>query len=206
MHKIGIIDYGVGNIGSIQNMINRIGGESFVVNNHKQVEAADKLILPGVGHFDYGVSRLEEQNLFDSIVYYAKQIQRPILGICLGAQLMTRSSEEGTKLGLNLFDADVLHFSKLSTLSGIRIPHMSWSYVDFVKESNLTNNLPEKSKFYFVHSYFINSYSKEDILCTAKYGNSFVAGLQKDNLTALQFHPEKSHKFGMSLLNNFLSI
>jgi glutamine amidotransferase len=203
---IGIVDYGVGNIGSIQNMIRRLGGESFIVNNKQAVLAANKLILPGVGHFDHGMNKLIERDLVNPLKLYMEFYRKPLLGICLGAQLLTKRSEEGKLDGLGYFNAEVLHFSKLFHSSNIRVPHMGWNYVHFENDGRLLLNLPEKSKFYFVHSYYISSKEESEVLCTCDYGYQFVAGLHKNNVWAVQFHPEKSHKYGMQLLQNFMNL
>ncbi len=206
MLKVGIVDYGAGNIGSIQNMIRRLGGESFIVQDAQSVLSADKIVLPGVGNFDHGMKMLIDKNLVDPIKEYVSLKQRPLLGICLGAQLLTKKSEEGSLAGFGFFEAEVLHFSKLPNTENIRIPHMGWNYIQFENEKQLLCNLPEMPRFYFVHSYYMQSTVASEVLCTANYRTPFAAGLQKDNVWAVQFHPEKSHKYGMRLFQNFLNM
>jgi glutamine amidotransferase len=206
MQKVGIIDYGAGNIGSIQNMIRRLGGESFVVQDPAILLKADKLVLPGVGSFDHGMMMLMQAGLINPIMEYLEVVQRPFLGICLGAQLLTRKSEEGTINGLGFFDAEVRHFSRLSNSQQIRIPHMGWNYIQYKSEMQLLSNLPNSPRFYFVHSYYIDSNKDSEILCTANYKTPFVAGLHKKNVWAVQFHPEKSHKYGKQIFHNFLNL
>jgi glutamine amidotransferase len=206
MHKVGIIDYGAGNIGSIQNMIRRLGGSSFIIQSPNEIINAEKIILPGVGRFDYGMGMLNNNNLVDSIKHFIGVLQRPLLGICLGAQLLAKRSDEGKLDGFGFFDAEVLHLSKLSNSESIRIPHMGWNYIQYVTENELLNNLPESPRFYFVHSYYLKSNIPSDVLCTANYYTPFIAGLHKDNVWAVQFHPEKSHKYGAQLLHNFLKL
>ncbi len=203
---ISIIDYGAGNIGSIVNMIRRLGGTSKIVSSPDEILGADKLILPGVGHFDHGMKMLSDNNLVEAVKAYVQQKERPLLGICLGAQLLTQRSEEGTMPGFGFFDAEVLHFSKLPNEENIRIPHMGWNTIQFENETELLKNLPENPRFYFVHSYYMHSNQPSDVLCTAAYKTPFAAGLHKDNIWAVQFHPEKSHKFGMRLFQNFLEL
>jgi glutamine amidotransferase len=206
IQKIGIIDYGAGNIGSIQNMIRRLGGDSFIVQDAQKLMASEKLVLPGVGNFDHGMQMLTDKNLIDPIKTFMHFKKRPLLGICLGAQLLTKKSEEGQLQGFGFFDAEVLHFSKLANTENIRIPHMGWNYIQYANEKQLLCNLPEQPKFYFVHSYYIKSHASTEVLCTANYKTPFAAGLQKDNVWAVQFHPEKSHKYGIQLFQNFLNL
>jgi glutamine amidotransferase len=204
--KIGIIDYGAGNIGSIQNMIRRLGGESYIVQDAQAVMAADKLVLPGVGNFDHGMQMLIDKNLVEPIKAFMNSKQWPLLGICLGAQLLTKKSEEGQLSGLGFFDAEVLHFSKLENTENIRIPHMGWNFIHYEDDKHLLCNLPQQPRFYFVHSYYLHSNASSEVFCTANYKTPFAAGLQKDNVWAVQFHPEKSHKYGMQLFQNFLNL
>lgn len=198
---IAIIDYGAGNIGSIINMLNRLGQDCEVTNEPARIKTATKLILPGVGKFDYGMTKLIESGLTEILNEKVLIEKIPILGICLGAQLMTKSSEEGKIPGLSWFNAEVLKFNH-----ELRVPHMGWNSVHPMIDDILTSNLPEEPRFYFVHSYYINSFSPSEVMFTTTYGHEFVSGLKKDNIYAVQFHPEKSHKFGIRLFENFLSI
>jgi glutamine amidotransferase len=129
-----------------------------------------------------------------------------ILGICLGAQLMTKKSEEGKIAGLGWFDAEVKRFSFTNEKKNLRIPHMGWNYVTIKKETKLTKDLPECPKYYFVHSYYLHPNNPDDILMTSNYGTDFVSALNHDNIYAVQFHPEKSHKYGLKIFQNFLSL
>lgn len=203
---VGIINYGVGNIGSIENMLLRIPVEYIIINSPEEIFKVDKLILPGVGKFDYGMSQLMEKNLVGSIKDFALVLKKPILGICLGAQLMLKGSEEGHLPGLGLFDGISSHFSKLVSKNAIRIPHMGWSNVELSKSIKILDNIELPARFYFVHSYFMTTNNKEDIMFTSIYGGKFISGLNKSNIYAVQFHPEKSHKFGLKLLENFIKI
>lgn len=204
--RIGIIDYGAGNILSIKNMINRLGFESFITNDPIKIKSAEKIILPGVGNYDFGMSKIQKLGITESLKEMAIEKQTPILGICLGAQLMCNSSEEGVLPGLGFFDASVVRFDKSRLINNQKIPHMGWNEVKLLKESILFNNFPDSKRFYFVHSYHFFSNDKEIALCETTYGYPFLAALQSKNIFAVQFHPEKSHKFGMKMIQNFLTI
>jgi glutamine amidotransferase len=203
---IGIINYGVGNIGSIENMLSRMSVEYMIISSPEEIFKVDKLILPGVGKFDYGMNMLIENNLVDAIKEYALVLKRPILGICLGAQLMLKSSEEGEMSGLGFFDGKSVHFSKLISQNNIRIPHMGWSNVVLNKNIKILDNIELPARFYFVHSYYMTTDNKDDIMFTSIYGDEFISGLHKSNIYAVQFHPEKSHKYGLKMLENFIKI
>lgn len=198
---VTIIDYGAGNIGSIINMLHSLGQDCEVTNEPDKIKMASKLILPGVGKFDYGMTKLAEYGLIEILNKRVLIEKIPILGICLGAQLMTKSSEEGEIPGLSWFDAEVIKFN-----NQLRVPHMGWNSVNPCTEDIMTFNLPDDSRFYFVHSYYIHSSNPDEVMFTSTYGHEFVSGLKKGNIYAVQFHPEKSHKFGIRLFENFLSI
>jgi glutamine amidotransferase len=196
---ICIIDYGVGNIGSIQNMIKKIGYESVVSSDINIIKEADKLLLPGVGSFDHAIKKLKEYNLFELLNTEVMINKKPILGICLGMQIMTNGSDEGEEKGFGWIDAYVHKFKS----NDLKIPHMGWNLVNIEKEDTLSINLYEENRFYFVHSYCVKCENNNDILFTTDYGIKFVSGFSKENIYGVQFHPEKSHKFGKKLLENF---
>jgi glutamine amidotransferase len=202
---IYIVDYGIGNLGSIENIILRTGGEVRISSNPTEIEKATKLILPGVGNFDYGMKKLNESGLNELIEQKALKEKIPTLGICLGAQMMCKSSEEGIEPGLGWFDANVKKFDFLDNAQ-LRVPHMGWNFVKTKKDSLITKDLAENSRFYFVHSYHMLPNVKEDLLFETSYGYNFASGLQRDNLYALQFHPEKSHSFGKQIFKNFINL
>lgn len=200
---ITIIDYGMGNLGSIANMIKRIGYTSEITSDADKITNAEKIILPGVGKFDKAMQNLVNLKLIDIIKDKALYKQTPILGICLGMQLMAKTSEEGKEKGLGLIDASVKRFS-FPKDEQLKIPHMGWNLINIQKESKLTSNLPFEPRFYFVHTYHLVCNMQKDVLTTTDYGYNFHSSFAKGNIMGVQFHPEKSHKFGMQLLKNFI--
>ena len=202
--NIVIVNYGMGNLGSIQNMIRKIGYSSIISNQQSDIESADKLILPGVGHFDRGMEQLENLKLIEVLNQKVLVEKKPVLGICLGMQLMCNGSEEGGKAGLKWMDIDFIKFKVEQAVLPIKIPHMSWNFVQPAKSSRLLDALPEHSRFYFVHSYHAVARQLSDTLLTTTYGYEFLSAFEKDNILGVQFHPEKSHKFGFQLLKNFI--
>lgn len=200
---ISVVDYGVGNLGSIVNMFKHVGVSATVVGDASQLSRATKILLPGVGSFDHAMRRIDESGLRDVLTRKALEDRIPILGICLGMQLMTRGSEEGVLPGLGWVDADVRRFPSDKNL---KVPHMGWNEVHAVKESPLTSQLPEDARFYFVHSYRVHMDRPSDSLLRCGYGVEFDAAFSVGNLYGAQFHPEKSHRFGMQLFRNFGAI
>ena len=202
---IGIIDYGMGNTGSILNMLKKIGAEAIITNEKQILEQADKIILPGVGTFDQGMYHLQNLNLIDFLRNQAIHKQIPFLGICLGMQLLGRKSEEGNLpvVGLQLIPFDNVRFNFASD-SNLKIPHMGWDAVDFTQQNPLLTGLEGKQRYYFVHSYHAVCDNQDNVLMTCEYGYKFAAAVRKDNIYGVQFHPEKSHKLGLKLLENFV--
>ncbi len=203
---ITIVDYGCGNLGSIQNMIKKIGGKAQISSDALQIASADKLILPGVGAFDTGIKNLHDKGLWDVLNKRVLEDKVPILGICLGMQLMTKSSEEGVLPGLSWIEAETKRFDFDNLSEKRKIPNMGWNYIQLKKNSILFNGMYENPKFYFVHSYYVNCNQQEDVLAQAEYGNIYDCAFEKDNIFGVQFHPEKSHKYGMKLLENFTAL
>jgi glutamine amidotransferase len=200
---IAVIDYGMGNVGSIINIFRKIGVDSILTNDIEQIDKADKLILPGVGAFDKGMNNLNESGLADAIKKHATENQKPLLGICLGMQLLGRSSEEGTERGLGLIPFDNKRF-RFESNTDLKIPHMGWDIaVSTIKDDSLVEGLESVQRYYFVHSYHAVCDSAESVLMRCEYGYSFTAAVKRGNIYGVQFHPEKSHKFGMALLENF---
>jgi glutamine amidotransferase len=201
--NIVIIDYGMGNVGSISNMLKYLGAKATISNDFSAIKNADKLILPGVGHFDKAMENITRHSLQGVIHEMALEKKKPFLGICLGMQLMCNSSDEGKSPGLKLVDAEVKKFN-FPNNKELKIPHMGWNYIQPKKPSNILNGLDQKSRFYFVHSYFVECAIDIDVLTETNYGNPFVSSFEQNNLIGVQFHPEKSHRFGMTLFKNFL--
>ncbi len=200
---VTIIDYGIGNLGSIQNMFKRIGADSLISSDINIISKADKIILPGVGAFDNGISKLNEYGLTEVLNHKAMDDKVPILGICLGMQLMTEKSEEGKQKGLGWVKGKTVRFKFEGENKKIKIPHMGWNTIEIKGESPVLNNMNPESRFYFVHSYHVDLYKYPDSLCLTNYGYDFVSFFQYANIIGVQFHPEKSHKYGMKLLSNF---
>jgi len=199
---IAIVNYGMGNLASINNMLKKIGAKSEITSDPARIRSAQKLILPGVGAFDTGMKRLADLGLMDVLNEQVRQRGIPVLGICLGMQLMTAGSEEGALSGLAWIDADTRRFRPLEN-SALKVPHMGWNVVRSEKPSALLRNCVGEQRFYFVHSYYVCCRSRADVLLTSDFAGTFDAGFERANIMGVQFHPEKSHRFGMSLLRNF---
>lgn len=199
---VGIINYGLGNLGSIQNMLKVIGEKSIISSNPEELDKCDRYILPGVGAFDAGMKKLSESGLDVYIKEKANNEKKPILGICLGMQLLGRKSEEGTLPGLGLIPFDNIRFRVDDT--DLKVPHMGWDIVEFKQDNPLLRGLEGTQRYYFVHSYHAQCDSKKNVLMTCDYGYEFAASVVKNNIIGVQFHPEKSHDFGMALLRNFV--
>jgi glutamine amidotransferase len=201
---IAIVDYDMGNVASVANMLKRIGAQSVLTRDPAVLASAERIILPGVGAFDKGMRNLAEFGLRDALDDAALERRVPILGICLGMQLLTERSEEGNEAGLGWIQAKTVRF-RFPPESQLKIPHMGWNYVRPVKANPLVSNT-ERSRFYFVHGYYVECNRKEDVLATATYGSEFSCVVGRDNIFGVQFHPEKSHRFGMGLLEGFLRV
>lgn len=200
-----IVDYGMGNLGSIVSMFKKIGVDAKISSDKKEIENATKILLPGVGAFDAAMNKIEEQGLKQILNYKALEQKVPVLGICLGMQLLTNSSEEGKLSGLGWIPAKTMKFS-FSKESGLKVPHMGWNLVKKYRESSLTSGFDDEYRFYFVHSYFVKCENPDNVILSTTHGIEFDAAIQKDNIYGAQFHPEKSHRFGMKLLKNFSDI
>ncbi|ODS41279.1 MAG: imidazole glycerol phosphate synthase, glutamine amidotransferase subunit [Candidatus Altiarchaeales archaeon WOR_SM1_79] len=200
-----IVDYGVGNLGSILNMFKKIGVNARISSNIQDIEEAKKIILPGVGAFDNAMENLKNLGMIPILNKKVIKNKTPILGICLGMQLLTKGSEEGSLEGLGWIDAETVRF-RLGDNRSLKIPHMGWNTIDIRKESCLYGDMYEEPRFYFVHSYYVKCNNPENSLTTTNHGIEFCSSVMEDNILGVQFHPEKSHKFGMKLLKNFAEL
>lgn len=202
---IVIVDYGLGNLASVSNMFKKIGVKDVIVSKDKDViKNATKLLLPGVGAFDAGMTNLENSGLIPLLNKKVLEEKIPILGICLGMQLLTKKSEEGLMQGLGWIDAETVRF-KLDPILKLKVPHMGWNYIA-VKKKNPLIDTESKNRFYFVHSYYVKCLDESQSLATSHFGNDFTCMVNKNNIYGAQFHPEKSLKFGMKFLKNFSEI
>ena len=200
---IAIIDYGMGNLGSIANMLRKIGAEAVVTSDPVILDAADRLILPGVGAFAQGMAHLAERGLVPLLDRRVRDEGVPVLGICLGMQLFTRHSEEGNVDGLGWIDAETRRFGAVRAPSPMRVPHMGWNTVAATRPHPLLTDLPPDPRFYFVHSYHVVCADRCDELGSTTYGYEFTSVIHRANIVGTQFHPEKSHRYGLRLLENF---
>lgn len=201
---IAIVNYGVGNLGSIANMLKKVGLPSTIASDETSIARAEKLILPGVGAFDNGMQNLRARGLVEILNQQVIEKRKPILGLCLGMQLLTLGSEEGSESGLGWLDAITVRFTfDGASAAPLKVPHMGWNYILPKRADPLFADLPDEPRFYFVHSYHLVCSNVNDVLASAKYGYDFPAMVQRGNIYGAQFHPEKSHKYGMALLKNF---
>jgi glutamine amidotransferase len=199
---IVIVDYGLGNLGSIVNMFKRLGIEAIVSSDPSTVKTASRLVLPGVGAFDHGMKNLRSREL-EGPLTERMNAGAPILGICLGAQLMTRGSEEGSEPGLGWLDIATVRFDHKRCARELKVPHMGWSDVVIERATPLFPDPQEQARFYFVHSYHFVCDSPDEVATTSTYGYSFASSFARRNVFGVQYHPEKSHRFGMTLLKRF---
>jgi glutamine amidotransferase len=204
MSNAVIVDYGMGNLASIVNVGKAAGGRLSISSAPDELRAADKIILPGVGAFDRGMSNLRDRGLIDVLNDAVLNRGIPVLGICLGMQLFTRRSEEGTAAGLGWIAADTVRFNPAEA-KGLRVPHMGWNNITVAAQDKVRAAMPDEPRFYFAHSYHVRCDSESDVLAWTDYGYRFPAMLRHGNIVGVQFHPEKSHKFGIALMRNFLA-
>ena len=200
-----IPDLGIGNLPSIIRMAERVGASCSVTRDPGELAGADKIIFAGVGAFDHGMTALNDGGWREALETAAIERKVPLIGICLGMQILCKTSEEGKLPGLGWIDADVLRFRQ-DPAGSLRIPHMGWNTLRICRENPLISPTEEEQRFYFVHSYRVVCRQREDVIAVADYGGEFVAAFQKGNIFGVQFHPEKSHRFGMALLKRFLEL
>jgi glutamine amidotransferase len=200
-----IVDYGVGNFASIKDILKKVGADAIISSDEKDILNADKLILPGVGAFDTCASKLQASGLSNALNKKVLEERTPVLGVCVGMQLLMEGSEEGQLPGLNWIKGRIIKFKLDQLPANLKIPHMGWAEVHLNKSSRLFSDMYEEPRFYFVHSYHPQVDNPDDALVYATHGYPFVAGMEHENIMGVQFHPEKSHKFGMKLLHNFVT-
>jgi glutamine amidotransferase len=200
--SVVIVDYGLGNVRSIQNMLRRLEVPTSISRDPAVILEADRLILPGVGAFDTAMTLLDASGARPALEEAVRDRGTLVLGICLGMQLLCRSSEEGGMKGLGWIAADT---KRLPKAPGLRIPHMGWDWVEPTRRSRLFVEPDADLRFYFVHSFAVVCDDESDVLATTQHGQPFTSAIEHENVLGVQFHPEKSHRFGMSLLRNFVS-
>lgn len=202
--NIGVLDIGLGNIRSIERMLFKAGSTPIVIDSPSQLNSITKIILPGVGHFDAGMKRLKETGFDLALIDSASNSQLVLLGICLGMQLLCGQSEEGILPGLGLIDANVERFA--IDQPGLKLPHMGWNNVKSAKANPLLPDLSYANRFYFVHSFKVIPTNPDIMIGTTNYSGDFCSAFQQCNIFGVQFHPEKSHRFGMELFKRFISL
>ena len=202
---LAIVDYGMGNLHSVKKKLDRLKTTSSITSNPRDIIKADKIILVGVGHFAKAMKNIQELDLLDALSEVAIIKKKPVLGICLGMQLMAKDSEEGNTEGLGWLDANVRKMQVDDTLK-FKIPHTGWNKITQSKKSHLMKGIPELSEFYFVHSYYLRPNETSNILNETEYCFKFTSAIEKDNIFGVQYHPEKSHDVGEVLLKNFISL
>ena len=200
MSKIVIVNYGLGNLRSVQKAFERAGADVVISSDLNIIRKADKLVLPGVGHFSEGMRKLRETELISVLNEQVLNKKKPILGICLGMQLMTKYSEEANVDGLKWIDAETKKFNV-----SLKIPHIGWNTIE-LQENKLMDNLNVKDDFYFTHSYYVTSNIKNSKLLYTEYEINFISGFASENIYGVQFHPEKSHSSGIKLIKNFINL
>lgn len=203
--KVAIIDYGSGNHFSVQKKLSLLGFDAVATADAAIIADASKIILPGVGHFGNAMKNLQDLQLVDILNEEVITKKKPILGICLGMQLMAKSSDEGSATGLGWIDAKVVHF-KIENQLKFKVPHTGWNQMKAEKKSAILNDLPENPEFYFVHAFHFQCNDEADILGTTNYESRFVSAIEKGNIYGMQFHPEKSHDVGLQLIKNFVEL
>lgn len=203
---ITIVDYGLGNVQAIANIYKRLEVPVTLARSAAELGGATHVILPGVGAFDWAMSRLDASGMRATLDDLVLQQRRPVLGICVGMQMMARSSDEGHAAGLGWLDAGVKVFDDARFTGSTHLPHMGWNDIEPVRTDGLLRDLGERPRFYFLHSYYFAPNDPADVLASADYGGRFACAVQRGNIHGVQFHPEKSHAWGIQLLKNFASL
>jgi glutamine amidotransferase len=203
--NVSVVDYGMGNLHSVYRKLVQLGAHPTITSDYKLILNADKIVLPGVGHFSKAIENLKQLGIDDVLNEAVLIKKKPILGICLGMQLMARESEEGSALGLGWIDAKVVKFNVQDKIR-YKVPQTGWNGIRACKESLLLTGITDKDEFYFLHSYHYKEGQKQDELASTEYEYRFVSAIEKENIFGTQFHPEKSHDSGARLLQNFIQL
>jgi glutamine amidotransferase len=203
--KIIVLDYGTGNLSSVKRVFERLSVEVIVSSSPGDVETADKIVMPGVGHFDTAMAHLRKLDLIDALDRAVLIRRRPILGICLGMEVMAADSEEGRASGLGWLDAKAVRFS-ISDNTRFKVPHMGWNTLRCQRPSRLFDGIADDTEFYFAHAYHLELSDPEDELANTEYESLFPSAVQKDNIFGVQCHPEKSQDAGVRMLRNFVDL
>ena len=203
---ISIVDYGLGNISAFFNIYKRLNIEVSVVSSVEKLQSAERIILPGVGSFDWAMRKLNESGMREQLDFLVLDKQVPVLGVCVGMQMMAERSDEGDLLGLDWLDGDVKRFDESSFTQKIDLPHMGWNGVMPVIDHPLFSGLEEEARFYFLHSYYFSEKERSQVLAETDYSGLFSASVYRNNILGVQFHPEKSHHWGVRLLKNFAEL
>jgi glutamine amidotransferase len=203
--KLVIVDYEMGNLHSVKKKFNRLNVNVTISADAAEISKADKVILPGIGHFKKAMDNLEKLRLLEVLNEHAIVHKKPILGICLGMQILASESEEGNSTGLGWLPGKVVKFTIHDKLK-FKVPQMGWNQISIKKQSALMRNIPDMSEFYFVHAYHFNAFNTADVLNESEYETTFVSAVERDNIFGVQYHPEKSHDVGDILLKNFIEL
>jgi len=201
---IVIVDYKAGNVKSVQNMIRKVGGDCMISGDKDEIRNAEKIVIPGVGNFGHGMKMLRASGLVEMLNWFALEAKRPVLGICLGAQILGKGSEEAEdEPGLGWID---MYCHRFPNKEGFRVPHMAWNEIELKQDSPLFAEMSPDSRYYFVHSYFMDCSNPENVMSQTHYGIDFTSSVRKENIFGAQFHPEKSHRFGMAMMKAFVEM
>lgn len=203
---IAIIDYGLGNVRAFANVYKKSNIPAVIVKQAEDLKNASKVILPGVGAFDQAMQMLEKSGMRQALDEMVVQRHVPVLGICVGMQLLAPSSEEGSLPGLGWIDGEVKRFQPSATQHSMRVPHMGWNNIRPVKQNGLLHGLGPEARFYFLHSYYLHCNNSEDVIAVTEYGDEFACAINHGNIYGVQFHPEKSHQWGIQLLKNYAEL